>query len=278
MTIHGSLQAERLGHYFANTPLIFTHIFSSDLQRAVKTAETICHAQRKKNGSSGLPTVDQLPLLKEQDFGYYEGKSFHARTRNSTKSGKETNREQHLKDTDFKDTESKKSMIARMDSFLNHHFYPVLRRSLSIKETTIAVVSHGIILSTLWRCLLSRFEAKSVKLGLGLSVGNGGYTTLEHLGSWSNTGYLELDIHNTTLANTIDTTEAIHSNSVTNTPIATKNMPPIFYGWKMTIKTINGNEHLKGLKRTGGGVGSSKYDEGQRKIETFFVSKKAKLG
>jgi hypothetical protein len=47
-------------------------------------------------------------------------------------------------------------------------------------------------------------------------------------------------------------------------------------GWNIIIQKINGKDHLKGLKRTGGGVGSSRFDEGQRKIETFF--KKQKVG
>ena len=222
--------------------------------------------------------MEQLPILREQDFGYYEGKPFYARSRNSNKSGKEAHRGQSLKDPGFKDVESKESMVARMDTFLDLHVEGLLKSPPNAKEPVVAVISHGIILSTLWRCLLGRFEAKSVKLAPGLSVGNGGYATLEHLGGWSNTGYLELEIQGSTLANTIDAIDAIHSDSIPNKAVDKKITSSKLYGWKMTIKTVNGKEHLQGLKRTGGGVGSSKYDEGQRTIETFFVSKKAKLG
>ena len=58
-------------------------------------------------------------------------------------------------------------------------------------------------------------------------------------------------------------------------PIASTDLD-ILHGWNMVIRKVNGKDHLKGLKRTGGGVGSSQFDEGQKKIETFF--KKQKVG
>jgi len=45
--------------------------------------------------------------------------------------------------------------------------------------------------------------------------------------------------------------------------------------FQITVKTINGKDHLKGLKRTGGGLGSSKFEEGQKSIETFFKKRKS---
>ena len=169
-------------------------------------------------------------------------------------------------------------MENRIRRFLVEHFVPVLKNNNSVKEPVVAIVSHGIILSTLWKCLLKRFEAQSVKLTRGLNVGNGGYVSLEHLGGWSNTGYLELDIQGSSLVHTIDVIDTIHPGTSQDDDTAKEDASTLFDGWKMTIKTINGKEHLQNLKRTGGGVGSSKYDEGQRKIETFFVSKKAKTG
>jgi hypothetical protein len=38
--------------------------------------------------------------------------------------------------------------------------------------------------------------------------------------------------------------------------------------------TVNGKDHLKGLKRTGGGVGSSRHDASQKGIESFFKRRK----
>ena len=277
MTIHGYLQADRLGRYLAATGLEFTNIFSSDLQRAAKTASAIRHSQQKVYGDSGLPSVKRLPILREQDFGYYEGKPFYARLKDSRRAGKDHHRVQHMNDPNFKDVESKESMTVRMDEFLDEHLVPLLKR-LSKKEPTVAIVSHGIILASLWRCILKTFEARSVKLKPGLAVGSGDYKTLEYLGGWSNTGYLELDIQKSSLANTIDSVDAIHSSRESSMKQLKESKPATLEGWKMTIKIVNGKEHLKGLKRTGGGVGSSKYDESQRKIESFFVSRKTKIG
>lgn len=242
----------------------------------MKTAEAIRLAQPTKDSSVSVPDVKPLAILREQDFGYYEGKPFYARDRDSKKSGKDNHRAKNVNDPDFKDVEPKDAMEIRMRRFLTEDFIPVLRKNKSVKEPVVAIVSHGIILSTLWKCLLKQFEPESVKLARGLNVGNGGYVSLEHLGGWSNTGYLELDVQGSTLVHTIDVINAIHPSTNQDDDTAKDDASTLFVGWKMTIKTINGKEHLQNLKRTGGGVGSSQYDEGQRKIETFFVSKKAK--
>ena len=224
-----------------------------------------------------MPSVKKLLELREQDFGYYEGKPFYARVKDSTRTGKDNHRAEHINDPHFKDVESKESMTLRMDGFIDEHLIPLLKK-VSKVEPTVAIVSHGIILSSLWKCILKRFEAKSVRLKPGLVIGNGDYVTLEHLGGWSNTGYLELDIQSSSLANAIDSIDAVLASTKPGQEQNKYPKPAILYGWKMIIKTVNGREHLKGLKRTGGGVRSSKYDEDQRKIESFFVPKKAKVG
>lgn len=287
MTIHGSLQATRLGQHFAKAGLLFTHVFSSDLQRASKTAEAIRLAQIQHDADSAACalTVTQIPLLREQDFGFYEGKPFYARSKSINKSGKDAHREQHRDDPDFKDVESKESMGTRMDTFLDQQLLPILRDESQALENTIAIVSHGIILSVLWRCLLKRFAPRTVSLAPGLSADGGGVTLLEYLGGWSNTGYLELDIRPRDMPvdgqmstrafpasdNNVEIVEKVPGNQQSDfTTSAT------FTGHKMVIRAVNGKEHLKALKRTGGGVGSSKFDEGQKSIETFF--KKRKVG
>ena len=295
----------------------FTHIFSSDLQRAYKTAEAIRSAQPSHDKNV---TVIQLPTLQEQDFGFYEGKPFYARPRGSKKSGKDAHHDQHKDDTGFKDVESKDSMTVRANNFLDHHLLPILRLGASNKEQVVAVVSHGIILSTLWRCLLRRFSPRTVTMAPGSEVGSNG-TMLEYLGGWSNTGYLELQIdrakpaHSETLNSQMNKSETSHVESIQLAPISLAASPTtigkieadalktgtllvssnneqdplqaevapiastdldILHGWNMVIRKVNGKDHLKGLKRTGGGVGSSQFDEGQKKIETFF--KKQKVG
>ena len=265
LTIHGSLQVERLGRHFAQKGLKFTQIFSSDLQRAYKTAEAIMLAQ---NGDEEKKTDNKLDIsclavLREQDFGFREGKPFNNRR-------KEDYRLQRRKDSDFKDVESKDSMVLRMDGFIQQHLLHLLRDERLKEESKVAVVSHGIILSHLWRCLLKILPRNSVTVVPGLFLEGRGRNVLEHLGVWSNTGYLELDIHPVpTNAVAIDTIRPMAQ------PLRQEQDPLGDIALTMVIKSVNSTEHLKTLKRTRGGVGSSKYDEGQKKIESFF--KKAKV-
>ena len=277
LTIHGSLQAERLGRHLNLSGVKASHVFASDLQRAYRTAEAIC-ALQSFNGDSDNEHVEvmKLAILREQDFGFYEGKPFYARVRDSNMSGKDTHRLQHAKDPGFQDVETKEAMAIRMDSFMDLHLLPLLPGSYSEKDPVVIIVSHGIILSTLWRCILKQFPVQNVQLGPGLAIRGGGPTTLEHLGGWSNTGYLELEIVSHT-----DTSESTNADIAVNPAVAQKSEPTTavavkpLHGYTMIIKTVNCKDHLAGLKRTGGGVGSSKFDAGQRTIESFFKKRKA---
>ncbi|KAL8700361.1 MAG: hypothetical protein Q9201_005486 [Fulgogasparrea decipioides] len=252
LTVQGALQAERLGQHLAASGNRFTHVFASDLQRAVKTAEALLVAQPKDHGSPEL-TVRQLSQLREQDFGFYEGKPFYARQRDSKKSGKENHRSKHHDDPGFQDVESKESMAARTGTFVSDHLSPLVEEETLERNNVVAIVSHGILLSHLWRSILGIYakDRTTVALASGVSIGNGGVALLEYLGGWSNTGYLELD--------------------VTRSSPRTEDL--LLAHCTILIRTVNGKEHLRGLKRARG-VGSSQYDEGQKKIESFFKKTK----
>lgn len=269
LTVQGVLQAERLGHYLAARNPPFTHVFASDLQRAIKTAEALLSAQSTDNDAAPL-TVRQLPVLREQDFGFYEGKPFYARQQSSRKSGKDTHRSQHQDEPGFHNVESKESMTARTNAFVAEHLRPLILRDSSEHQSIIAIVSHGIILSHLWRSILGLFAKSTVALAPGLSVGGDNGTSLEHLGGWSNTGFLELDI-SFSPPDTASTVHEMKAAAAKANEADTNVLPPNF---KMLIKAVNGKDHLKGLKRARG-VGSSRYDEGQKKIESFFKKTKA---
>ena len=210
-----------------------------------------------------------LKVLREQDLGFYEGKPFYARSRDSSKSGKDNHRSQHQDDPDFQDVESKESMDSRMNTFLRDHLVPLLHNEKREKKEVVAIVSHGIILSHLWRCFLTLLPKNSVALSPGLSVGTRGVTPLEYLGGWSNTGYLELDVQKKWPA----TNNAAKASKSPPCPSETTSIDngstPTLREYKLIVKNVNGKEHLQGLKRTRG-VGSSKYDEGQKSIESFF--------
>lgn len=248
----------------------------------------------------------------EQDFGSMEGKKWTDRLQ-ETKipgGGKE-----------FVEVESKDSMSKRADAFLDEHLLLLLDDISGPDDLAIAIVSHGIFLSTLWKRLLKRLPSKSVTLCLDANATP--HPSLEHLGGWSNTGYLELHMTKPTGQTAVPLAEAskepsetqpVHeaqqkSSSPTAEPVSdahvsenntiqvntTVSLPTgesslqdpivesrglpvtelrIARGWSMNILTINGKDHLKGLKRTGGGVGSSRHDASQKTIETFFKRRK----
>ncbi|KAI4105095.1 MAG: hypothetical protein L6R37_002899 [Teloschistes peruensis] len=250
LTVQGVLQAERLGQHLAALETRYTHVFASDLQRAVKTAEALLAAEPQGSDSSAV-TVQPKPDLREQNFGFYEGKPFYARQHESKKSGKDKHRSEHRKDANFQDVESKESMAARTTSFIDQYLKPLLVGESAEQQRAVAIVSHGILLSHLWRSILGMFGVNqtTVDIAPGVSIGNGGVTPLEYLGGWSNTGYLELDM-------------TMISDEEEASPRS-----------KIIVQTVNGKDHLKGLKRARG-VGSSQYDEGQKKIESFFKKTK----
>ncbi|KAI9760744.1 MAG: hypothetical protein M4579_001482 [Chaenotheca gracillima] len=272
LTNQGVLQAERLGQHLASLDVKVKHVLSSDLQRAFKTAEAIRLAQAvtaEGVEDTCCQVTTQLPVLREQDFGFYEGKPFYARPTNSTATGREAHQQQHKDDEGFQDVESRESMIARMNRFLGDHLMPLLIDSAS-SEDTMVIVSHGIILSVLWRCFLLRFSPGSFSVSPGLlPVGR----TLEYLGGWSNTGYLEVKVDRPTDSST--TLEHPPGSDDNKEPEPVLMPLPTLKGWRAFIKTVNGQDHLQGLKRTRGGVGSSKHDEGQQKIESFFKKRKS---
>lgn len=312
-----------MGLHFHALGLRFTNLFSSHLQRAAKTASKIREAQLgQANADATVPDVVQLPLLVEQNFGSMEGKKFYERPPEANMTGKEHHSEQSKSTAGFADVESKDVMAQRADAFLDAHLLPLLDDTTGIAEKCVAIVSHGIFLSTLWKRLLLRLPPRSVVLSPELQAN--ARPSLEHLGGWSNTGYLDLQMVNATESSGRSTLaepstyEATQSSPPAETPIAKSpdevmiaddglgkivlppacdnsaiveettaeasnitrsnpeltSTPRLAEGWLTTILSINGKDHLKGLKRTGGGVGSSRHDTSQRSIETFFKRRK----
>jgi len=303
LTNHGYQQATRLGLHFKTLGLSFTHIFSSHLQRAAKTAGKIREAQLAPTGNGSdaqdVPEVEQLSVLMEHDFGSMEGKKWTDWPLKSKVSGNDQRLDNRDKEG-FVAPESKDDMAYRADIFLDDHLLPLLDDSSAPATLVVAIVSHGIFLSTLWKRLLRRLPRKSVAFCLDAQATP--RPSLEHLGGWSNTGYLELHMTKAT----VEEPESSHaadapadcmsrtSSSPAGMPArdedrstaeATKvesklpssdsvqpsvTTPRIAHGWNTIISTVNGRDHLRGLKRTGGGVGSSRHDASQKNIESFF--------
>lgn len=256
LTSHGVQQTQRLGQYLAKQGFRVTHLFSSNLSRAAKTAENVRLTQ---DGGHNDLNVVQLECLREQDFGFYEGKPFYMRTEGSSKSGKEDHRQKHKDDPGFRDVESKESMKERSALFVKDYLDPILDgHSFGAGPCIIAIISHGMLLSALWKVLLGRQTPGSVTVSPECRPPQGTDKDLEHLGGWSNTGYLDI------------TLTSINHSVLVDDPPATRR------SWQLRINDVNKKEHLNGLKRTRGGVGSAQHDETQQSIDTFFKKPRIK--
>ncbi|KAG9241534.1 histidine phosphatase superfamily [Calycina marina] len=295
LTTHGVIQTTRLGAHLASNGVKVSHIFSSDLQRASRTAQAIGAAQDPP------PPHVKLESIREQDFGWWEGKTI-------TKGAKNEQRLKHCLDEGFRDIESKESMKARAKDFISTH----LMQHLHDREDdeTVAVVAHGIILSYLWRTLLKRFDAKNVTVGPTVILGDRG---VEYMGGWSNTGYLDLEVKR--VASSVSKVEAdtaklllpvadnlkdiasrflptnhfvpivashgnaaspraadIGTGSISSPVAASAKSSPLL----LVVKSVNNLEHLRGLKKTRGGIGSSRHDDKQTAVDSFFKRQKTK--
>jgi broad specificity phosphatase PhoE len=265
----------------------FTHIFSSQLQRAYKTAGLIREAQlSNRTDIISVPDVVKLPALMERDFGSYEG----------IKWNNYALRQTMKKDPAFVPSESKDSMARRMDSFLDEHILPLLT-SQAPQNHVVAVVSHGLALAALWGCLLARFPPKSISLSPDL-LEHPDASSLDRLGShWSNTGYLELHMQRAVappppavaaqsletskpmfdLTNTTDQNNKAEVQALTDTSTDSATASPPLLNSILgcaTVVTVNGQKHLKGQKRTRGGIGSAKHDPSQKSIDSFIKRQK----
>jgi len=300
LTNHGVEQARRLGQYLTDNNVNLSHIFSSPLSRACKTAEALRNAPIRANSTSAA--ADRVQIVKvqdliEQDFGFYEGKPFYARS-DPKKTGRESHYETYKNEPGFVDVESRESMGRRADAFLDQHLLPLLRTE-DDNESVVAVVSHGMLLANLWRRLLLRLPRKSLSIEAEVTAARGN-VVLEHLGGWSNTGYLELVLRKAVSATSLQGIQTAASSSRAQDPTETpptSGLPPesaeelpssaveqkgqdskpvdsTLDGWVTTIVAIDSKQHLTGLKRQRGGIGRSAHDEGQKKLDGFFKRQK----
>ena len=241
----------------ADTGVRFTHIFSSDQTRAVKTAEAIRDAQPlSEQSSAGVDQVGKLPItqlreLREQDFGSWEGRAWGAGTNQTSDTAPP------------RDGETRGSVHSRASAFLDQHLMPLwgmLGEDGDAEPKIVAVASHGMLLVALWREMLKRQEPGSVSLAVAVA-GMQQALSLEYLASWSNTGYLELEL--------CPSPGQAKGEAEDQAEAGLKGQQYV-----LRVCFVNKKEHLQGLKRTRGGVGSSTHDERQKGIETFFKKRK----
>ncbi|KIW13877.1 hypothetical protein PV08_06658 [Exophiala spinifera] len=259
LTNHGRIQTERLGQYLAaHRNLRFTRIFASDLQRAYMTAEQIQKHQAMQWPEAGVPDVIRLALLREQDFGSLELVPWASRRAQEAI---------NPADPSYRPQETTEAMARRADTFINNHVIPLSVSSLVAEQDSlpecVAVVSHGLFLSILWKTLLTKFHAGTVVLGPNVEVLSHG-RPLEYLPSWSNTGFLEMTIHHQNHSGRSE-------DSASRRPLTTRTGDTLpFVGCRVTVHTVNGKDHLSDLRRARGGIGSSPYDAKQKSLDGFF--------
>ena len=169
--------------------------------------------------------------LRERDFRSAEGKRF---------------------GTPHPDAETHDEMRARATAFIQAHLGPLLD---SVPDgvkcnasTSVVVVAHGLILNSLLRSLLARYAPEEMTRLANVKSSSGSVAgRSEFLATWSNTGYLEIDV------DVITSSEETEKSAV-----------------RLTVVRVNALDHLQGLKRTRGGIGSAKFDTKQKTMESFF--------
>lgn len=295
LTSHGHIQTQRLGAHLAKSNIRLTHIFSSDLSRARKTAEAIldaqrakypsteCHAAKQSQESRKLKIIE-VASLREQDFGSLERCSFTSsatahgssdeqraskrpRQRNTHSLKASTSTCSDTRPLDWCEIESKSSLTARANSFIDTLLIPILfdphcMHNQDKSEPVVAVVSHGMTLSALWKALLRRFALHAVALANGVHVRGDDFA---HLGGWSNTGYLDLQItYQSGQTSAAQATKAVLSS------LTHSDTDKMLYDWNVLVRGVNCRSHLSDLKRTRGGLGSARHDEKQMPLDAFL--------
>ena len=267
LTSHGVLQIQRLADHLAASseltrpeendldaskevtgpePEGSAHIsiFSSDLVRAVKTAEAISEALYKLPDGTSFPVV-QVRDLREKNFGTGEGTKFGGGRKDGA-----TRPQDHI------GAESREDMKVRAHRFITDHLLPCLPR-INTSSKSIIVVAHGLILSSLFHALCevvrnSRKDSPDTGIDFYTDEVEVSFdpSGIPRLPSWSNTGYLEADI--------------VYQLSPTQ-------RNPKEASLSLFLRQVNCTTHLAGLKKTKGGIGSAKFDDKQKRISSFFT-------
>jgi hypothetical protein len=204
------------------------------------TAQAVVDAQQ-----SSQVAVVQLADLRERDFRSTEGVRFGSPALIGAGGNPHP------------DAESQAEMTVRVERFIEGFLGPVLTAAAETgRQGTVVVVAHGIILNVLLRSLLTRYAPaeliRLVRPGPGKS---------EVLATWSNTGYLEAE-----------TTVAAPGSGVLAplTPSARSLLSDGQGKVRLNVVSINNTDHLRGLRKTRGGIGSAKFDSKQKTMDSFF--------
>lgn len=147
--------------------------------------------------------------------------------------------------------ESSDDVKIRAELFLKQ-LWPVVAETLDAdsERACVVVVSHGILLSALTKMLAQRLARGSFL--------DATFVQLSARVSWSNTGYLDIIL--------------------SRKPVASESAcPEPWHALHGRIARVNCVNHLNGLRKTRGGIGSAPHDDKQKTLEFFgAVSQKRK--
>jgi len=258
LTTHGVLQSRRLGAHLSTVTrsIPIRHVFSSDLQRAAMTAQAIVDARRPVESSSVQSGSDlsvvQLADLRERDFRSLEGTKVGSRPAPGAGGYR------------FRDPETQAEMAVRADRFITSHLNPILEvvdLCPDIHHGSVVIVAHGVILNALLKRLLIRFSTPAEAEALFA-----GRSNTEWVASWRNTAYLEAAVSATTVGTVSGDGTGRQESTVRPGTLMSQSGPAV----RLAIIGVNRVDHLQGLKKTRGGIGSARFDTKQRTVDSFF--------
>lgn len=237
LSMHGVVQAQRLAAHLASS----RHC-SGDAHIFSSTLQRAAKTAEAIRDACGAGSVRQLAQLRERDFGSLEGTKVGAAAREYAQ-----------------DSEPAQSMRDRVDDFLDHHLLPL---AMLPATGDVVIVAHGIILGVMFRQLSARLPAGSTIVSpeaQPLTSSNpSSRKTIPVLPVWRNTGYLEATL------------------SPAATAAVAEAQSRSWSALQLRIIRVNCVEHLQGLRKTRGGIGSTRFDEKQKTLDAFYTSKERK--
>ncbi|RYC60143.1 hypothetical protein CHU98_g6076 [Xylaria longipes] len=233
LTNHGVLQAKRLGAHIANRRAIIGPLRHIFASNLQRAYQTAEAIADVCQSQNGDATSSvALDVIRVEEL---REKDF------GSSEGKKFRKREN-----DDDSELHISMCLRINRFLDHHLSPIIDQPAA-ENAAVVVVSHGVILNVLLKALLSRYPLKSASSPL-----MGERLSSEYLAPWSNTGVLQASLE----PSSSNASPQLHSAKKVH----------------MKVELTNNVDHLQGLKKTGGGIGSAKFDSKQRTMDSFFAS------
>ncbi len=157
-------------------------------------------------------------------------------------------------------------MRVRVERFVRSWLVPLLGGSGGGAEGSVVVVSHGLLLNSLLRVLLTRY-AQAEMARLVAANTRAWQTGSEYLASWGNTGYLEMSVRKSQPSEVSGQTASGSGSAPTPVSTGSGQKPKV----GLTVVRVNVQDHLADLKKTRGGIGSARFDSRQRTMDSFFT-------